>query len=70
MCAVAILPAAATGEAIDEKAAMLRLAQAAPLGIDDADAGPALRARVRRTEREAELTTEGFMETEGNRSIE
>ena len=49
---------------MDEKAATLRVAQAAPLEIDDADAGPALRARVRRTDRLAELTAAGFMETE------
>jgi hypothetical protein len=67
----AISAAAATGEAIDEKAAMLWVvAQAAALGMDDADAGPALRARVRRTEREAELTTAGFMGTINERSTE
>ena len=46
------------------------VAQAAALGMDDADAGPALRARVRRTEREAELTTAGFMGTKIKRSTE
>ena len=59
------VPAVAViGDAMDEKAATLRVAQAAPLEIDDADAGPALRARVRRTDRVAELTAAGFMETE------
>ena len=42
------------------------MAQAAPLEIDDADAGPALRARVRRTDRVAELTAAGFMDAEKN----
>ena len=54
------------GDAMDEKAATLRVAQTAPLEIDDADAGPALRARVRRTDRVAELTAAGFMEAEGS----
>ena len=59
------VPAVAViGDAMDEKAATLRVAEAAPLEIDDADAGPALRARVRRTDRVAELTAAGFMETE------
>ena len=60
------VPAVAViGDAMDEKAAtLLRVAQAAPLENDDADAGPALRARVRRTDRVAELTAAGFIETE------
>jgi hypothetical protein len=63
------LAVAVTGEVMDVKAATLRVAQAAPPEIDDAEAGPALRARVRRKDRATEFAAAGFMETDGNSSM-